>query len=71
MERQRLSLIPEDFTENNQASAIHISKDRHFLYAANRGHNSIAIFRVSEDTGLLEPVDRVSTEGDRATGFRP
>ena len=68
-ERQRLSLIPEDFTENNQASAIHISKDGRFLYAANRGHNSIAIFRVSEDTGLLEPVDRVSTEGDWPRDF--
>ena len=45
---QRISAIPADFKDNNQSSAIHCSPDGKFVYAANRGHNSIAIFKVDE-----------------------
>lgn len=46
-----ISTIPADFTENNQGSAIHISADGGFVYATNRGHNSIAIFSVDQMSG--------------------
>jgi 6-phosphogluconolactonase len=68
-EIQTISTIPEDFKENNQGSAIHISADGHFVYAGNRGHNSIAVFKVNNDTGKLELVERVSTEGDWPRDF--
>jgi len=68
-EVQHLSAVPEDFAENNQASAIHISSDGKFVYAGNRGHNSIAIFSVEEKTGRLQLVERVSTEGDWPRDF--
>ncbi|MEW9052653.1 MAG: lactonase family protein [Neobacillus sp.] len=68
-EKQYISTLPEDFTENNQGSAIHISSDGRFIYAGNRGHNSIAVFKVSQETGKLSFVERVSTEGDWPRDF--
>lgn len=68
-EKQYISTLPEEFTENNQGSAIHISSDGQFVYAGNRGHNSIAVFRVDQETGELSFVDRTSTEGDWPRDF--
>ncbi|WP_040203780.1 lactonase family protein [Neobacillus jeddahensis] len=68
-EQQYISTIPADFTENNQGSAIHISSDGRFVYAGNRGHNSIAVFEVNEETGELRFVELVSTEGDWPRDF--
>jgi 6-phosphogluconolactonase len=68
-EKQYISTLPEGFTENNQGSAIHISSDGRFVYAGNRGHNSIAVFRVNGETGELTFVEHVSTEGDWPRDF--
>ena len=68
-ELQSISTIPADFTENNQGSAIHISSDSRFVYAGNRGHNSIAVFSVDEETNRLTFVERVSSEGDWPRDF--
>jgi len=68
-EEQYISTLPAEFTENNQGSAIHISADGHFVYAGNRGHNSIAVFAVNEDTGVLSFVEHTSTEGDWPRDF--
>ena len=69
-ELQYISTIPADFTENNQGSAIHLSADGRFVYAANRGHNSIAIFSVNQDSGELAFVERTHTEGNWPRDFR-
>ncbi len=68
-ERQYISTLPDDFKENNQGSAIHISSDGRFVYAGNRGHNSIAIFSVNSETGELTFVEHTSTEGDWPRDF--
>ncbi|THE13850.1 lactonase family protein [Bacillus timonensis] len=68
-ELQYISTIPSDFTENSQGSAIHISKDGKFVYAGNRGHNSIAVFQVNEETGELTLVQMASSEGDWPRDF--
>lgn len=68
-ERQYISTLPADFSENNQGSAIHISSDGRFVYAGNRGHNSIAVFRVDIETGELSFVEHTSTEGDWPRDF--
>ncbi|MEH7112177.1 lactonase family protein [Neobacillus niacini] len=67
-EEQYISTLPADFSENNQGSAIHISADGRFVYAGNRGHNSIAVFRV-EETGELSFLEYTSTEGDWPRDF--
>lgn len=68
-EIQYISTLPEDFTENNQGSAIHISADGRFVYAGNRGHNSIALFQINPDSGELSFVEHTSTEGDWPRDF--
>jgi len=68
-ELQYISTIPADFTENNQGSAIHISNDGQFVYAGNRGHNSIAVYNVNQDNGKLELVEIVSSEGNWPRDF--
>ncbi|OLN23060.1 6-phosphogluconolactonase [Domibacillus antri] len=61
--------IPADFTENSQGSAIRISEDGRFLYAGNRGHNSIAVFEVMDEGRDVKLVERVSTKGDWPRDF--
>lgn len=66
---QAISTLPEDFKENNQGSAIHISSDGRFVYTGNRGHNSIAVFSVNQDNGELSFVEHTSTEGNWPRDF--
>jgi len=48
---QEVSTLPSDFnfTGNSTAAAIHISPDGKYLGASNRGHDSIAIFKIKDD----------------------
>lgn len=66
---QTISTLPENFSDNNQGSAIHISADGRFLYAGNRGHDSIALFSISQETGELSFIEHTSTEGSWPRDF--
>lgn len=68
-EIQTISTIPSDYAENNQCSAIHTSADGQYVYAGNRGHNSIAIFSVDSEKKKLTFVEYTSTEGDWPRDF--
>ncbi|MCM3724886.1 lactonase family protein [Neobacillus cucumis] len=68
-EVQYISTLPEDFKENNQGSAIHISANGRYVYAGNRGHNSIAVFSVDPGSGELTFVEHTSTEGNWPRDF--
>lgn len=68
-EIQYISTLPAEFTENNQGSAIHISSDGRFIYAGNRGHNSIAVFSVDQKSGELSFMEHTFTEGDWPRDF--
>ena len=59
---QTVSTLPDGFEGNNSCSQIQIAPSGRFLYAPNRGHNSIAGFTVDEATGRLSAIGRVSTE---------
>ncbi|MBF0780391.1 MULTISPECIES: lactonase family protein [unclassified Granulicatella] len=59
---ETVSLLPDTYTEWSGAAAIRISQDGRFVYASNRGHNSIVVYKVLE-TGLLEVVEWVNTRG--------
>ncbi|MDN6168292.1 MAG: lactonase family protein [Lactococcus lactis] len=67
-ERQTLSTIPESHTEFNGGAAVRLTKDGQFLYASNRGHDSIAIFK-TDDQGELSLVDYQPTEGNTPRDF--
>jgi len=61
--KQYIKTIPETFTETNDASAIKITSDGRFLYAGNRGHNSIAVFEVNQETMQLTFVEYAASGG--------
>ncbi|WP_208560964.1 lactonase family protein [Marinilactibacillus kalidii] len=65
---QTISSIPDDHTDFNGGAAIRISDDGRFVYASNRGHDSIVVFAVQED-GTLELVEYVPTEGEIPRDF--
>jgi 6-phosphogluconolactonase len=67
---QRVSMLPEDYeNENNTAADIHISPDGRFLYASNRGHNSLVIYEIDGSTGRLTPVGHEPTRGGHPRNF--
>lgn len=66
---QQLKAIPDTFTDVNDGSAIHVSNDGKFVYVGNRGHNSIAVFKVDQSTNKLEFVEWTGTEGDWPRDF--
>jgi 6-phosphogluconolactonase len=68
-ELQYITTIPTDFTENSQGSAIHLSQDGRFLYAGNRGHNSIALFSIHQETGKLTFIEYTLTNGEWPRDF--
>ena len=67
-EVETVSTLPSDFNQKSCAD-IHISKDGKYLYGSNRGHNSIAIYKVSEDGRKIENIDFQSTLGETPRNF--
>lgn len=60
---QTISTLPSEFSDFSAGAAIRISKDGKFVYASNRGHDSIAVFKVSSKDQLLSLVEVVLSEG--------
>lgn len=66
---QTVSLLPTDFNEWSAAAAIRLSRDGKFVYASNRGHDSIVVYEVSQETGLVTPIQWVDTQGKTPRDF--
>jgi 6-phosphogluconolactonase len=65
--------LPADFTGESSAAEIAVSSDGRFVYASNRGHDSIVVFRTDPKTGLLASAGWTPTQGrtPRFIGFDP
>ncbi|HTV03304.1 MAG TPA: lactonase family protein [Luteitalea sp.] len=61
--RQTVSTLPKGYAGSNFCSGILVSQDGRYLYAANRLHDSIAIFAIGKD-GTLTAVADEWTRGD-------
>ena len=59
---QTITTLPEGYSERNTCSQIHVTPSGRFLYAPNRGHNSIACYSIDPSTGHLTAVARVASE---------
>lgn len=59
---QTISTLPARYSGSNTCSQIHIAPSGKFLYAPNRGHNSVASFTVDTSTGRLTATGWVATE---------
>jgi 6-phosphogluconolactonase len=62
-ELQAVSALPAGYSGVNLSAAVHISPDGRTLYAANRGHDSIAVFSIDEATGRLALLQHVPAQG--------
>jgi 6-phosphogluconolactonase (cycloisomerase 2 family) len=60
---QVVSAIPDTFTGNSRAAEIAVSADGHFVYASNRGDDSIGAFAIEPATGRLSPIGWTATGG--------
>jgi len=66
---QTISTVPPDFNGKNYPADIHLSPDGRFLYVSNRGHESIAVFKVNQTNGLLSFISVVPVEGSWPRNF--
>ena len=61
-EVQTQSTLPISYAGHNHCAQLRITPNGKFLYAPNRGHDSLAAFSVDEDTGMLTLIGRTPTE---------
>ncbi|MCM4156112.1 lactonase family protein [Gramella sp. AN32] len=66
---QNISSLPEGYKMKNSAADIHMHPSGKYLYASNRGNDSIVIFKVDQKTGKLEVVDFVAVAGKTPRNF--
>jgi 6-phosphogluconolactonase len=60
---QSLSTLSADFKGENDAAEIIVRADGKYLYATNRGRDSIAVFAIDATTFKLTPIQDISTQG--------
>lgn len=60
---QWLPCLPDDYTGDSRAAAVVVDATGTFLYASNRGHDSIAVFAIDGETGRLRFEGCTSSEG--------
>ncbi|RMR07903.1 6-phosphogluconolactonase [Pseudomonas syringae pv. helianthi] len=52
--KQILTTLPQSYTGNSRAAGIQVDREGRFVYASNRGYDSIAVFAVDPVNGLLD-----------------
>ncbi|SKD04542.1 6-phosphogluconolactonase, cycloisomerase 2 family [Burkholderia sp. CF099] len=60
---QILSSLPDTFTGNSRASEIEVDRKGRYLYASNRGADSIAVFEIDSGTGRLRFIEATPSLG--------
>ena len=68
-EIQTISTLPEDHKGGNSTAEVQVHPSGRFLYCSNRGHNSIAVFSIDENSGSLNTIQRVSSGGEVPRNF--
>jgi 6-phosphogluconolactonase len=66
---QTISTLPSGYSGQDASAEIQIDKSGRFLYASNRGQNTITEFQIDKTTGKLTPVQNISTEGKTPRNF--
>ena len=64
-----VSTLPKNFSGSNDTAEIKVHPSGKFLFASNRGHNSIVLFSINSRTGALTLVDHYPTEGKTPRNF--
>ena len=67
-EKESVNTLPPDFTGDNICSDLHITPNGRYLYASNRGHDSIVAYRICMD-GHLEEIACYNCGGHTPRNF--
>ena len=62
-ELQTISMLPTTFAGNSAGAEVQVHPNGKFVYASNRGHNSIAIFSCDASNVKLTYVEHQDTQG--------
>jgi 6-phosphogluconolactonase len=68
-EIETVSTLPDGFKGVNNCAEIGVHPNGKFLYASNRGHDSLAVFGIDARTGRLTLVEHVPTQGNSPRNF--
>ena len=68
-EIQTITTLPERFSGENTCADIHIHPNGNFIYASNRGNDTIAVFSIEKVTGALRLIQNQSVEGKTPRNF--
>jgi 6-phosphogluconolactonase len=68
-ELQIVSALPKGFLRTSEAAEIEMHSSGRFLFASNRGDDSIAVFAVNAKDGTLTPLEIDSTGGKTPRNF--
>ena len=66
---QTISTLPSNFTGTNTTAEIRVHPSGRFLYNTNRGHNSVTMYEIDEDTAELDVIGWESTRGEWPRGM--
>jgi 6-phosphogluconolactonase len=64
-----VSTLPKGFSGSNDTAEIQVHPSGKFLFASNRGHDSIAVFAIDSNTGALTLIDHFPTQGKTPRNF--
>jgi 6-phosphogluconolactonase len=65
-----VSTLPEGFRGDNSTAEIEVHPSGRFVYASNRGHDSIAVFAADPATGALRLTAAVPAGGSKPRHFK-
>jgi len=68
-EIQTIKTLPKDFKGESWCADIHLSDNGRYVYASNRGHNSIVVFTRNPTSGRLEIIQTCSSVGNWPRNF--
>jgi 6-phosphogluconolactonase len=66
---ESVSTLPSGFSGRNEDAEIEVHPSGKFLYASNRGEDSIAVFAIDPANGTLKKVEDVPTGGKEPVTF--
>jgi 6-phosphogluconolactonase len=66
---QDVSSLPAGYSGENGPAEILIDAAGNYIYATNRGHDSIAVFWVDKGSGTLKQIQVISSEGKAPRGL--
>jgi 6-phosphogluconolactonase len=66
---QTLSTLPPGYTGENTSAEVQVHPNGRFVYASNRGPDTLAVFARDSKTGLLTPLQSISSGGKHPRHF--